>query len=102
MLFFLCCVQAFLLNYATFLCTKINSALTTSVTGSCVWRLRCSWCQIGQVKNIVVTIGGMFFNDFIWHSCNVFGLAMGLVGSIWYTRAKMEKTPPDPSQKNSV
>ena len=56
---------------------------------------------IGQVKNIVVTIGGMFFQDYIWHSCNVFGLAMGLVGSIWYTRAKMEKSP-NPAQKDSA
>ncbi len=65
-------VQAFLLNYTIFLCTSLNSALTTSVTG--------------QMKNILVTAIGLFiFGDVVFDALNLFGLFLGVVGSVWYT-----------------
>ena len=88
-------VQAFLLNYSIFLCTKTNSALTTSVTG--------------QVKNILTTAGGYFMfgmplvvngqpptccplltfllltGDVAYNLMNVCGLYMGVVTSVCYS-----------------
>ena len=66
---------AFLLNYSIFLCTNINSALATSVTG--------------QIKNIATTAVGYFtFGDVTYNLINVLGLAVGVVASTWYSWLK--------------
>jgi len=66
---------AFLLNYSIFLCTNINSALATSVTG--------------QIKNIATTAVGYFsFGDVTYNVWNVVGLAVGVVASTWYSWLK--------------
>ena len=66
---------AFLLNYSIFLCTNINSALATSVTG--------------QIKNIATTAVGYFtFGDVTYNLVNVLGLAVGVVASTWYSYLK--------------
>jgi len=76
--FFLCAVIAFLLNYSIFLCNQINSPLTTSI--------------IGQLKNVVVTLGGLFvFDDVIWTFWNIVGLLISLAGSIWYALIEYEE-----------
>ena len=66
---------AFLLNYSIFLCTNINSALATSVTG--------------QIKNIATTAVGYFtFGDVTYNLVNVLGLVVGVVASTWYSWLK--------------
>jgi len=66
---------AFILNYAIFLCTRVNSALATSVTG--------------QVKNIMTTALGYFmFGDVKYHALNVVGLCVGVAGSAAYSWLK--------------
>ena len=40
------CASAFVLNYATYLCTQVNDALTTSV--------------VGRTKSVVQGVGGLF------------------------------------------
>eukprot|EP00455_Lapot_gusevi_P039558 TRINITY_DN4436_c0_g1_i2.p1 TRINITY_DN4436_c0_g1~~TRINITY_DN4436_c0_g1_i2.p1 ORF type:complete len:398 (-),score=109.70 TRINITY_DN4436_c0_g1_i2:112-1212(-) len=70
--FFISSVQAFLLNYSIFLCTKTNSALTTSV--------------VGQIKNIATTAVGYFmFGDVSYDFFNVIGLGIGVVTSVLYS-----------------
>jgi len=57
---------AFLLNYSIFLCTQINSALATSVTG--------------QMKNIVTTaVGYVAFGDVTFSAWNTVGVVLGVV-----------------------
>ena len=66
---------AFLLNYSIFLCTQVNSALATSVTG--------------QMKNIVTSAVGYFsFGDVTFNAWNVVGLIVGVVASSWYSMLK--------------
>jgi solute carrier family 35 protein len=70
---------AFLLNYAIFLCTNINSALATSVTG--------------QIKNIATTAGGyVAFGDVTYNLMNVIGLTVGVISSTWYSYLKYKES----------
>ena len=70
---------AFLLNYSIFLCTNVNSALATSVTG--------------QIKNIATTAIGYFtFGDVTYNLWNVIGLACGVVASTWYSWLKFDES----------
>jgi len=69
---------AFLLNYAIFLCTTVNSALVTSV--------------VGQIKTIATTVIGLFlFGDVIITVMNSVGLCLGVLGSLWYSFIKYEQ-----------
>lgn len=78
---------AFLLNYSIFLCTNINSALATSVTG--------------QIKNIATTLVGYFsFGDVTYNILNVFGLILGVIGSTLYSWLKYEES--EASKKKST
>ncbi len=70
---------AFLLNYSIFLCTNINSALATSVTG--------------QIKNIATTaVGYIAFGDVTYNFINVVGLGLGVIASSWYSWLKYEES----------
>lgn len=65
--------MGFVLNYATFLCTEVNSPLTTAV--------------VGALKNVVVTYSGMVIGgDYIFSWANFLGINMSMVGSLWYAR----------------
>eukprot|EP00824_Muranothrix_gubernata_P021286 TRINITY_DN450_c0_g2_i2.p1 TRINITY_DN450_c0_g2~~TRINITY_DN450_c0_g2_i2.p1 ORF type:complete len:163 (-),score=39.73 TRINITY_DN450_c0_g2_i2:391-879(-) len=67
--------QAFLLNLSIFLCTSLNSSLTTSVTG--------------QMKNILTTLlGFVWFGDVIYDQTNVMGMFISLLGSLYYAYVK--------------
>eukprot|EP00743_Colponemidia_sp_Colp-15_P006395 GILK01006884.1.p1 GENE.GILK01006884.1~~GILK01006884.1.p1 ORF type:complete len:327 (+),score=37.19 GILK01006884.1:52-1032(+) len=77
--FIISCSQAFLLNYAIFLCTNVNSALTTSV--------------VGQLKNILTTVVGLFlFGDVVFDTMNLLGLAIGTFASIWYSHIRYQES----------
>ena len=65
------CFLGLTINHSTFLCTKMNDPLATSVAGS--------------LKNVIMTIIGSFaFGDFIYSSWNSLGLALSMVGALWY------------------
>lgn len=69
--FLMSSVLAFLLNWFIFLCSTVNSPLTTSVTG--------------QIKAIVSTIIGLFiFGDVIITGLLIAGLLVSTAGSLYY------------------
>ena len=74
----LSCVLGLTINHSTFICTRYNDPLTTSVAGS--------------LKNIIMTlIGAVSFGDFVYAKWNVVGLGVSMAGAIWYaTRAAIK------------
>ena len=78
--FFLSSILGFVLNYTIFMCTKLNSPLTTAVVGS--------------IKNIYSTYFGMFFGDYVFSSVNFIGLNVSVLGSLVYSVVKyLEQSP---------
>ena len=78
----LSCVLGLTINHSTFVCTRYNDPLTTSVAGS--------------LKNIIMTVvGALSFGDFLYAKWNVVGLGMSMAGAIWYaTRAAIKVSHP--------
>jgi len=71
MCFFMSLALAFLLNYCVFLCSIMNSPLTTSITG--------------QLKNILSTVFGLFmFGGVVMTPSLTVGLTMSTVAGCWY------------------
>ena len=65
------CALGLTINHSTFVCTRFNDPLTTSVAGS--------------VKNIAMTfIGAVAFGDFLFAPWNAVGLGLSMAGAIWY------------------
>jgi solute carrier family 35 protein len=67
--------QAFVLNYATFLCTTLNSGVTTSITGQ-------------MSKLVTMTVGLFLFVNTTYTYTNLAGLFIGLISSFWYAYIK--------------
>ncbi|VUZ44723.1 unnamed protein product [Hymenolepis diminuta] len=69
--FLFSCLAAVTLQFLTFECTRLTSALTTSV--------------IGVMKNTVVSFGGMFVGgDYIFTIVNFCGVTISTIGAITY------------------
>ena len=67
----LSCVLGLSINHSTFVCTRINDPLTTSVAGS--------------IKNIMMTLlGALAFPDFRFRPSNAAGLGISMAGAIYY------------------
>ena len=66
------------INHSTFICTRINEPLMTSVAGN--------------LKNAVMTIvGALAFPDFVFDPANTLGLGLSMTGAIWYaTRSALK------------
>jgi solute carrier family 35 protein len=77
--FFLTCssVMGFILNYSYFLCTKYNSALTTTV--------------IGAGKNIFTSFIGMLFRDYHNTTPMMTGVIVSMIGSLIYNYAEWQR-----------
>jgi solute carrier family 35 protein len=70
--FFVSSTQAFLLNYYMFLCTRLNSALTTTV--------------VGNIKNMLTTVFGYIaFQDVTIAPMNIVGVALGTFAGAVYS-----------------
>lgn len=69
------------INHSTFVCTRVNEPLMTSVAGN--------------MKNALMTVIGAFaFGDFLFHPWNAAGLAVSMAGAVWYaTRSALKVQP---------
>ena len=78
------CASAFVLNYATYVCTRVNDALTTSV--------------VGRTKSVVQGVGGLFAFSVEIGWINVSGLSLNSLGILWYAWEKYA----DERRRNNV
>jgi len=79
LILFCSCAQAFVLNYATFLCTTLNSGVTTSITGQ-------------MSKLVTMTLGLFLFVNTTYTYTNLVGLGIGLLASFLYTYVKFQES----------
>ncbi|KAK1316403.1 hypothetical protein QJS10_CPA05g02299 [Acorus calamus] len=71
-------VMGIVLNYTMFLCTIVNSALTTTIVGVLK--------GVGSTTFGFVLLGGMKV-----HALNVTGLVINTAGGVWYSYAKYKQ-----------
>ena len=70
-------VLGFALNYSYYLCTKLNSALTTTVVGS--------------MKNVVSSYLGMLIQDYRFSWLSFLGVNVSVVATLLYGHAELQK-----------
>jgi len=66
-----------MLNYSMFLCTTVNSPLTTTI--------------MGHVKNALSVILSLLFTNVQLTTLNLIGLIVNTGGGIWYSHAKYQE-----------
>ncbi|KAK9824238.1 hypothetical protein WJX72_008863 [[Myrmecia] bisecta] len=82
-----CATMGMLLNYAMFLCTMHNSALTTTI--------------VGVLKGAVATLLGFFLLGGVkFHVLNVLGIAINTGGGAWYTLIKYQQRQSMPQRSS--
>ncbi|XP_042225324.1 UDP-galactose/UDP-glucose transporter 7-like isoform X2 [Homarus americanus] len=82
----LVCMGA-VLNYSLFLCTALNSALTTSL--------------VSVAKSAIQTLVGFFvFGGVKYHPLNIAGIVMNTVGGFMYTYTKFQEGKKNTFQKD--
>lgn len=69
--------MGFAINYSYYLCTKVNSPLTTTV--------------IGCLKNVLTSYMGMIFRDYHYSHSNFAGVNVSVFGSLIYQHAEWQK-----------
>ena len=78
-LFFIAALLGSVLNYSIFVCTTLNSALTTAV--------------VGCLKNVATTyIGMLIFPDYAFNWWNFIGINISILGSLYYTYVTIFKS----------
>ncbi|XP_027942209.1 UDP-galactose/UDP-glucose transporter 7 [Vigna unguiculata] len=78
MILILSLVMGIVLNFTMFLCTIVNSALTTTI--------------VGVLKGVVSTTLGFFLLGGVQvHALNVSGLVINTAGGVWYSFAKYQQ-----------
>ena len=83
------CFMGSILNYAIFICTAMNSALTTAV--------------IGALKNIATTYFAMIiFSDYEFTWLNFMGINISTIGSFYYTYITLFKKSSSSSNSGGV
>ena len=66
------CLMGFVLNYSTMLCSRVNSALTTTV--------------IGTMKNVFITYIGMVLGgDYVYSNVNFVGVSISVLAGMMYS-----------------
>lgn len=71
-------VMGIALNYTMFLCTIVNSALTTTI--------------VGVLKGVgSTTLGFVLLGGVQVHGLNVTGLVINTAGGVWYSYAKYQQ-----------
>ncbi|XP_010525916.1 PREDICTED: putative UDP-sugar transporter DDB_G0278631 [Tarenaya hassleriana] len=78
-------VMGIVLNFTMFLCTIVNSALTTTI--------------VGVLKGVAsTTLGFVLFGGVEVHGLNVTGLVVNTAGGVWYSYAKYQQKKAKPSK----
>ena len=63
------------ISHSTYVCTRYNEPLTTSVAGN--------------FKNVLMTVVGMFaFGDYVFEWKNLIGISVSMAGAVWYAAHK--------------
>ncbi|XP_021903171.1 UDP-galactose/UDP-glucose transporter 7 [Carica papaya] len=71
-------VMGILLNFTMFLCTIVNSALTTTI--------------VGVLKGVgSTTLGFVLLGGVQVHALNITGLVINTAGGVWYSYAKYQQ-----------
>ncbi|CAK9312910.1 unnamed protein product [Citrullus colocynthis] len=88
-LFLLSLVMGIVLNFTMFLCTIVNSALTTTI--------------VGVLKGIgSTTLGFVILGGVEVHALNVTGLVINTAGGVWYSYAKYQQKKNKPPKLTST
>ena len=74
------CFMAFALNYAIFLNTSVNSALTQTICGN-------------LKDGVVILVGYFSFGGVAFEAYNFIGMMMGMIGSCSYAYIKLREKP---------
>ncbi|KAL0557718.1 hypothetical protein IC582_006268 [Cucumis melo] len=77
------------LNFTMFLCTIVNSALTTTI--------------VGVLKGVgSTTLGFVILGGVEVHALNVTGLVINTAGGVWYSYAKYQQKKNRPPKLTST